>query len=352
MDRMRSSKPPFHLLQTKASFFLFPLPFSLPRTYTIQENTDVTFRLFGTDFTGQTNGSFLIGFTNDPPTPFSSSLTDGVTPEAEPEVEPEECHIGHGRAFTATVDNRYTAHVHLVQLAANEDAYFLCYSLLQPGEEEPSHSSKAQFRYAGAAISTEVGGSSWLKIKSEAPLFPLWLSLVMIALLLTMSGLFSGLNLGLMALDKNELQVIENCGTEDEKFWARSIAPVRARGNYLLCTLLLGNVLVNSTLTIFMDGLTSGVLAVIVSTLAIVVFGEIIPQAACSRHGLAVGAKTIYVTYLFMFLTFPLSLPISWILDRILGEEIGNVYDRERLMEYIRVTSTYNHLQQDEMKVR
>lgn len=108
-----------------------------------------------------------------------------------------------------------------------------------------------------------------------------------------MSGLFSGLNLGLMALDKNELQVIASCGTPSEKMHAKAIEPVRKRGNYLLCSLLLGNVLVNSTLTILLDGLTSGIIAVIGSTLSIVIFGEIIPQAICSRHGLAVGAKTV-----------------------------------------------------------
>lgn len=154
------------------------------------------------------------------------------------------------------------------------------------------------------------GNESYIHIGAKTPLVPIWASVLIIVLLLSFSGLFSGLNLGLMSLDKNDLQVIARCGTEIEKRYARIIEPVRKRGNYLLCSILLGNVFVNNTLTLFMEDLTSGIVSAIASTLAIVIFGEIVPQAACSRHGLAVGAKTITFTYVFMFLTFPLSFPI------------------------------------------
>lgn len=45
-----------------------------------------------------------------------------------------------------------------------------------------------------------------------------------------------------MALDLNELEVIESCGTVTEKRYARRIKPIRKRGNYLLCTILLGKI--------------------------------------------------------------------------------------------------------------
>jgi len=195
------------------------------------------------------------------------------------------------------------------------------------------------------------GSDPWLRLYVKEDYLPLYMKIVVVACLLMLSGLFSGLNLGLMALDKNELQVIISCGTETEKRYARAIEPVRRRGNYLLCSILFSNVLVNSTIAVLLEELTSGIVAVMTSTIFIVMFGEILPQAFCSRHGLAVGAKTVSITYFCMIVTFPLSYPVSSCLDWALGEEIGHAYDRERLMEFIRVTRDYNNLETDEVNI-
>ncbi|CAL1679730.1 unnamed protein product [Lasius platythorax] len=188
-------------------------------------------------------------------------------------------------------------------------------------------------------------------IRTYETLLPFWLTIIIILVCLSFSALFSGLNLGLMAIDRTELKILVNTGTETEKKYARTIQPVRNHGNYLLCSILFSNVLVNSVFTIMLDELTSGIVAIICSTLAIVIFGEISPQAFCSRHGLFVGAKTIYLTKLTMLITFPLSYPISKLLDVILGEEIGNVYNRERLKELVKVTNEYNDLEKDEVNI-
>uniref|UniRef100_M3YJ48 Metal transporter n=1 Tax=Mustela putorius furo TaxID=9669 RepID=M3YJ48_MUSPF len=194
---------------------------------------------------------------------------------------------------------------------------------------------------------------SLLFMVEEAGRFlPLWLHILLITVLLVLSGMFSGLNLGLMALDPMELRIVQNCGTEKERRYARKIEPIRRKGNYLLCSLLLGNVLVNTSLTILLDNLIgSGLMAVASSTIGIVIFGEIVPQALCSRHGLAVGANTIILTKFFMLLTFPLSFPISKLLDFVLGQEIRTVYNREKLMEMLKVTEPYNDLVKEELNM-
>ncbi|KAJ8703813.1 hypothetical protein PYW07_013107 [Mythimna separata] len=191
----------------------------------------------------------------------------------------------------------------------------------------------------------------WSLLASHKVLLPLWATMLLIMTCLTFSALFSGLNLGLMSLDRTELKIISNTGTEQERKYARAIMPVRDHGNYLLCSILLGNVAVNSTFTILLDELTSGLFAVIFSTLAIVLLGEITPQAICSRHGLMVGAKSIMVTKAVMALTAPLAFPISKLLDYFLGEEIGSVYNRERLKELVKVTTDVNDLDKDEVNI-
>ncbi|NWI70526.1 CNNM4 protein, partial [Todus mexicanus] len=245
--------------------------------------------------------------------------------------------------------------------------------VVRPGPAEPRHTSallrvrvqplrKDEQAKTYVLCTQSRPGQPWLPhqgpdarivvLEEKKSLLPLWLQVILIAGLLVLSGMFSGLNLGLMALDPMELRIVQNCGTEKEKRYARKIEPIRRKGNYLLCSLLLGNVLVNTTLTILLDDLIgSGIGAVVASTIGIVIFGEIVPQALCSRHGLAVGANTIVVTKFFMLVTFPLSFPISKLLDCILGQEIGTVYNREKLVEMLKVTEPYNDLVREELNM-
>ncbi|RVE44514.1 hypothetical protein evm_010843 [Chilo suppressalis] len=195
------------------------------------------------------------------------------------------------------------------------------------------------------------GSETYKILATHNKLLPLWVSIILIIVLLLLASLFSGLNLGLMALDRTELKIIANTGTEKERKYARAIMPVRSHGNYLLCTILLSNVAVNSTFTVILDDLTSGLVAVIGSTLAIVFIAEITPQAVCARHGLLIGAKSIWIMKIVMGICAPLAWPTSKLLDYFLGEEIGTHYNRERLKELVKITNHVNDLDKEEVNI-
>lgn len=155
---------------------------------------------------------------------------------------------------------------------------------------------------------------------------------IIIVVLVLFSGLFSGLTLSLLSLDKNELKRKISLGNND----AKKVYAVRKKGNLLLCTLLLGNVGVNSTLAIFLGNISTGIVAGVLATGLIVIFGEIIPQASFSRYAMHIGAKTAWIVKIFIVVLFPVCWPISYILDKILGEEITTVYSKKELMKIIK----------------
>jgi metal transporter CNNM len=150
---------------------------------------------------------------------------------------------------------------------------------------------------------------------------------VAVIILVLMSGLFSGLTLGLLGLDPMGLEIIIK-GSEDpqERKNAKIIYKVRKEGNLLLCTLLLGNVAVNSMLAILSADIFDGTVGFLASTATIVIFGEIIPQAVCARYALAIGARTVWLVQIFKYILIIITWPMAKCLDKILGAEMGTVH--------------------------
>ena len=135
---------------------------------------------------------------------------------------------------------------------------------------------------------------------------------IIAAVLVALSGLFSGLNLGLMSFAPEDLRiVIEGSPDESERRSAAKIQPLRKTGNLLLCTLLLGNTLVNAAIATLLADATAGVLGMFITTGLIVVFGEIVPQSVCSRYALQIGAASVPLVWLFVGITFIVAYPIA-----------------------------------------
>ncbi|ETE61735.1 Metal transporter CNNM2, partial [Ophiophagus hannah] len=342
----------------------------------VSERTRVKLRVYGQNINNETWSR--IAFTEHerwrdgegrrPP----AEQEDGPVPVASMSSAPQRCGIRTSDIIIQphiTLNRRTSGIIEIdikpLRKTEKSKSYYLCTSVSSPAILGGAGSVAGSPGGGGGIIGPDGGPwteTTWIYHDGEDTkmivgeekkfLLPFWLQVIFISLLLCLSGMFSGLNLGLMALDPMELRIVQNCGTEKEKNYAKRIEPVRRQGNYLLCSLLLGNVLVNTTLTILLDDIAgSGLVAVVVSTIGIVIFGEIVPQAICSRHGLAVGANTIFLTKFFMMMTFPASYPVSKLLDCVLGQEIGTVYNREKLLEMLRVTDPYNDLVKEELNI-
>jgi len=176
---------------------------------------------------------------------------------------------------------------------------------------------------------------------------PLAIQIIMIILLISLSALFSGLTLGLMGLDKTGLEIIMDGGDEKSAQLATIIYPVRENGNLLLCTLLLGNTAVNALLSILLADKAGGILGFLASTFIILIFGEIVPQASCSRYALEIGSKAIPLVKIIMLVLYPAAKPLAWALDKCLGDELATTYNNAELLKMLEIHVKENKLDKD-----
>ncbi len=153
-----------------------------------------------------------------------------------------------------------------------------------------------------------------------------------IALCLVQSGLFSGLNLALLGLSRLQLEVEAKAGNPE----AKRILAIRSDSNFLLTTVLWGNVGVNCLLTLLSDNVLAGVGAFLFSTVGITIVGEIAPQAYFSRNAMKIGAALVPFIQLYQKVLFPVAKPTAMVLDRWLGEEEVSYFRERELREVIR----------------
>ncbi|KAF5204556.1 hypothetical protein FRX31_005860 [Thalictrum thalictroides] len=138
-------------------------------------------------------------------------------------------------------------------------------------------------------------------------------------LLVLFAGIMSGLTLGLMSLGLVELEILQRSGTPNEKKQAATILPVVQKQHQLLVTLLLCNACAMEALPLYLDKIFHPFVAIVLSVTFVLFFGEVIPQAICTRYGLAVGANFVWLVRILMIICYPISYPIGKILDLVLG---------------------------------
>ncbi|XP_015958608.2 DUF21 domain-containing protein At4g14240-like [Arachis duranensis] len=133
------------------------------------------------------------------------------------------------------------------------------------------------------------------------------------------AGIMSGLTLGLMSLGLVDLEILQRSGSPTEKKQAATIIPVVKKQHQLLVTLLLCNAAAMEALPLYLDKLFNQFVAIILSVTFVLFFGEVIPQAICSRYGLAVGSNFVSLVRILMIICYPIAYPIGKVLDFLLG---------------------------------
>lgn len=186
----------------------------------------------------------------------------------------------------------------------------------------------------------------------------MWLG---IAFCITQSAIFSGLNLAFFSISKMKLRIDMSNGSEA----AAIVYAMRDDSNFLLTTILWGNVGINVLLTLLSNSVMAGVVAFVFSTIIITLFGEIIPQAYFSRNALRMASALAPLLRFYQILLWPLAKPSAKILDLWLGreavqflreneiEEMLKLHIRERDSEITRTEGigALNFLAIDDLKV-
>jgi metal transporter CNNM len=146
-------------------------------------------------------------------------------------------------------------------------------------------------------------------------------------LLVGLSAICSGLNVALMSLDLQDLKRKAKLGNVE----AKHALPLREKTHLTLSAILLTNVAAVSTLSLVLESALYGLFAGLISTLLIVTFGEILPQAFIVRRSLYFMARFSGFMKLMIFLTYPVSKPLQLLLDNILKSESPYLQSRQEL---------------------
>ena len=148
----------------------------------------------------------------------------------------------------------------------------------------------------------------------------IWLAILF---LVTQSAMFSGLNLAFFSLTRLRLEIEAD---EDPGGGASKVLALRQDSNFLLTTILWGNVGINVLLTILSGSVMVGIASFAFSTGVITFFGEIIPQAYFSRNALRMASMLSPVLKFYQLLLYPVAKPSALFLDAWLGKESVHLY--------------------------
>lgn len=172
---------------------------------------------------------------------------------------------------------------------------------------------------------------------------------IQVTILVVFAAVFSGLNISLMSLSVTDLKRKARLGNA----MAKRVLPLRQNSHLSLAAILFANVAVVSMSTLLLEDHFNGWIAGIATTILMVVFGEVLPQAIFVKSALRFTSFFTPLIKLVTWVTYPASKPIQLVLDKLISEEPGHLHTRQELGLIIgeHQTSESSELDEDEVEI-
>jgi metal transporter CNNM len=152
-------------------------------------------------------------------------------------------------------------------------------------------------------------------------------TLLIVIILIGFSAICSGLNVALMSLNVSELNRKAKLGN----IHAKKVLPFRSNAHLSLAAILLTNVAAVSATSLVLESVLYGVIAGLITTLVMVVFGEILPQALFSRNALMYCSRLTWAMRLMIIVTYIVSKPLQLLLDQLFAKQAPHLQSRQEL---------------------
>jgi len=170
-----------------------------------------------------------------------------------------------------------------------------------------------------------------------------------VILLVLASAICSGLNISVMSLDIGDLRRKAKLGNRA----AKRVLPLRQRTHLTLASILLTNVAAVSATSLVLNQRLNSWVAGLVSTLLIVIFGEVMPQALFLKNPLAWSSFFAPLLKVMIGITYVVSRPLQLLLDRLFPRERAKLQSRHELGLLIteHLTDSSSELDEDEIEI-
>jgi metal transporter CNNM len=151
--------------------------------------------------------------------------------------------------------------------------------------------------------------------------------LLAVLILVLFSAICSGINVALVSLDEGDLRRKAKLNNEA----AKRVLPYRKNLHLSLAAILLSNVATISGTSLLLNNRFNGFIAEIASTLLIVVFGEVLPQAYFARNALRFCSYLVPLLRVMIVITYPIAKPLQLLLDNLFGHQGPHLQTRREL---------------------